>query len=123
MKVALDIAWDFYIDPPIDNPGKLHELGEKLMIELLKLEECNEGVTDAGTATDATQCVVTVELVVCGTGFAETLQKALDVVRTAIHTVGASTPDWPTADDIVPVHLRPGGMTATPIEARELEPA
>jgi hypothetical protein len=123
MNVALEIAWDFYLDPPYDNPDKLHALGEQLMVELLKLEGCNEGVSDAGTATDAERGVVTVELVVEGTGFGQTLQKTLDVVRTAIHAVGASTPEWPTAEDLARVHLRPGGMNATPVEARDLQPA
>lgn len=123
MKLALEIAWDFYLDPPYDNPEDLHKLGEQLMIELLKLEECNEGVSDAGTATDASRGVVTVELMVCGTGFATTLKKTLDVIRTAIHAVGGATTEWPTVDELVRVHLRPGEMTATPVEARDLQPA
>lgn len=123
MNVALEIAWDFYLDPPYDNPDDLHTLGESLMVELLKLEGCNEGVSDAGTATDAVRGVVSVELVVQGTGFEQTLQKTLDVVRTAIHAVGAATPDWPTAEELTRVHLRPGEMTATPVESRDLLPA
>lgn len=101
MKLAMQIAWEFYLDPPVDSTEEFHDIGERLMEELLKLEKCNDGVHDAAVSTEHDRGVVMVELLVLGDELVPTIQKALDVVRTAIHAVEGATPTWPTANELV----------------------
>lgn len=108
--IAIQVAWGFHLDPPIDNAEEFHDLGERLMVELLKLEECNGNVFDSTTSTDANAGTILVEVLVTGDEFVATMQMALDVIRTAIHATGGGTPGWPTAEDLVP-----GDFTAKPV--------
>lgn len=104
--LALQIAWEFSVDLPAEDPEALHSEGERLTEELLKLEECNHGdVRDPAVSTEADRNVVLVELVIIASDLPSGIQKALNVVRTAIHATGGSTPDWPTIDE-----LRPAGV-------------
>lgn len=119
MNVALNISWEFHIDESVEFPNELHDLGERVMQELLKLEDCNQGVHDSGTATDADRNVITIDLLVHGAGLEATLHKMLGVVRSALHGAGCATPEWPTAEEVA-VMLRPGEMTATPERVPEL---
>ncbi|MBC9001313.1 MULTISPECIES: hypothetical protein [Micromonospora] len=77
----------------------LHVEGERLMQALLDLEACNEDVSDAATATDATQGRVLVELLITADSEAEAVEKSLMITRTAIHAIGGATP-WEAADDL-----------------------
>lgn len=108
MDIALQIAWEFYLDPPVDSTEEFHNIGERLMTELLQLEKCNQGVHDSAVSTEHDRGVVLVELLVVGEDLVPTIQKALDVVRTAIHAVEGATPTWPTAHDLIPVEFRTG---------------
>lgn len=77
---------------------RLHFEGERLMAALLDLEACNEDVCDATTATDTTESMVLVELLVTAESEAEAVDKSLMFTRTAIHAIGGATP-WEAADD------------------------
>lgn len=71
---------------------QLHAQGERLMDALLDLEKCNDDVTDSTTSSDATRSTVLVEMLIAATGEAAAIDKAYTVTRTAIHTIGGSTP-------------------------------
>lgn len=120
MTFASQIAWEFRIDPPIQDVDKFHDLGEALMIELLKLEECNHDIVDPSVSTEHDRGMVLVELVALGDDLPSSVQKALDVTRTAIHAAGGGTPDWPTAEVLGISHrdvdFRAGAMTSTPVD-------
>ena len=76
-------------------PDELHTQGELLMGALLDLEGCNKDVKDPATSSDAEAGSVTVELAVAAASDADALACALNICRTAIHTIGGSTPNWP----------------------------
>lgn len=75
-------------------PAALHDLGERLMVELLKLELVNEDVADPSTSTEADRGMVIVEFDVRADGQAEAVATFNTIVRTAVHAVGVHTPDW-----------------------------
>lgn len=76
-------------------PEDLHTQGELLMGALLELEQCNKDMQDPATSSDAEDGRVTVELSVTAASDADALAGALNICRTAIHTIGGSTPHWP----------------------------
>lgn len=70
------------------------------MDELLQLEGCNSDFTDSSVSTDAAQNTITVELLILDTVDPTTaLQRALDLIRTAVHAAGGATPSWPVLSD------------------------
>jgi hypothetical protein len=117
MNVALQVAWEFYLDPPIESTEEFHDIGNRLMDELLILEECIDGVHDSTVSTEHDRGVVLVELLVRDAGFVAALEKTLAVVRTAIHAIGGATPDWPRADALMPlIEFTPGDIEAEPVD-------
>ena len=78
-------------------PEHLHDQAAQLMAALLDLEKCNDGMKDPATASDATSGEVTVEVCVAATSDLHALGLAQSLARTAIHTIGGSTPNWPPA--------------------------
>ena len=116
-RSALQVAWEFHLDPPERDAERFHAEGERLMGELLTLEECNPDVVDPAVSTEFDRNVVLVELVVVAGDLPAALDKALSVVRTAIHAIGGATPDWPSADAIVPdgLEFRSGALHTEPV--------
>lgn len=77
-------------------PARLHTVGEQLMEALLDLEECNDTLRDPATSSDSDISEVTIDLLVAAESDAEAVAAALNLCRTAIHAIGASTPNWPS---------------------------
>ncbi|GAA1580608.1 hypothetical protein [Actinoplanes couchii] len=77
-------------------PERLHKVGEQLMAALLDLEACNDGLRDPATSSDADLSEVTIDLLVAAESDTEAVGAALNLCRTAIHAIGASTPHWPS---------------------------
>ena len=97
--MRVHIAHEFAVRSPDGRrlPGEdLHKEGERLMEELLTLEEINEDVEDAATSTEADRGVVIVELLVTAGSAGDALTKFLTIARTAIHAIGGATPGWDT---------------------------
>jgi len=88
------------------SPNDLHAQGQRVMEELLKLEQCTDDFTDSGVSTDSSEMTVTVDLMVLGLTGPPALQRALDIVRTAAHAAGAATVNWPVAIDDEPGKVR-----------------
>ncbi|NUT31517.1 MAG: hypothetical protein HOV79_00430 [Hamadaea sp.] len=113
MGQTLYVEMIFNLDPPITDTEKFHSLGDQLMEELLKLEDCNDDVRDAAVSTSADSGQLEVELVIKDVPHAMAgAQKALDVIRSAMHGVGFGTHGWPSAEDLFPV-----SMQASPVGA------
>nr|GID86257.1 hypothetical protein Ade03nite_51810 [Actinoplanes derwentensis] len=75
---------------------RLHAVGEQLMEALLDLEGCNDGLKDPATSSDSDLSEVTIDLLVAAASDTEAVGVALNLCRTAIHAIGASTPNWPS---------------------------
>lgn len=74
---AADVEVDLEVE--VDDAEALHEFGERVMQELLKLEGVL-AVTDSSVGTDAAAGVVTISLRACGP---TPLREALAAVRVA----------------------------------------
>jgi hypothetical protein len=96
--------------PPEHDRETFHAHGERVMEELLKLEACNDDVTDAAVSTNSAESTIIIELAVLGLSGEAALKRALDIMRTAAHAAGAGTPGWPVLIDDDPAHV---SMTKT----------
>lgn len=74
---------------------ELHEIGDRLMEELLRLEQANECMSDSSTSTDAERNELEIDMTVSAETRGEALDLALMLCRTAAHADGAHTPNWP----------------------------
>lgn len=83
------------------NRGDFHAFGDRVMEELLALEACNQDVSDADVSTDAAGRTIEVGVLITSGDQVQAHARALDVIRTALHAVGAATPGWPTAGDVL----------------------
>ncbi|XRQ09505.1 hypothetical protein ACN3XK_00905 [Actinomadura welshii] len=84
----------------------VHAHGERVMEELLRLEDCNSDFTDSAVSTDAEASILRVELLILNTADpTAALARALDLIRTAAHAAGGATPSWPSVSDL-PVQVQ-----------------
>ncbi|MER7543086.1 hypothetical protein ABTW95_08785 [Spirillospora sp. NPDC127506] len=84
----------------------VHAHGERVMEELLRLEDCNSDFTDSAVSTNAETSTITVELLILNTADPTTaMGRALDLIRTAAHAAGGATPNWPTVSEM-PVQVQ-----------------
>lgn len=117
MKLHVELV--FNLDPPITDVEGFHAWGDRLMDELEKLEACNGDVLDPSVSTEADNGNMIVELLVTDATHALTAaQKALDVIRAAMHAAGFGTSGWPSADEMLPIAIE-----ASPVDTRALQPA
>jgi hypothetical protein len=77
-------------------PERLHAQGAELMAALLDLEKCNDNMQDPATSSDADASQITAEMLMEADDPFEAAKCALTLCRTAIHTIGGSTPNWPS---------------------------
>ena len=115
MTLAMHVVWKLYLDPTQEDAEAFHQIGARLMSELIPLEEINTDVVDPAVSTEADRGAVVVELIIRGDDFSAVLQQALDVIRTAVHAIGGGTAGWPTADELG-FEYRPGPLRADPID-------
>jgi hypothetical protein len=78
----------------------VHDHGQRVMEELLHLEDCNSDFTDSAVSTDAAANTIRIELLILHADPTTALKRALDLIRTAAHAAGGATPDWPTVSDL-----------------------
>ena len=116
-RSALHVAWEFHVEPKERDAERFHAEGERLMDELLKLEQCTPEMLDPAVSTEYDRDVVLVELVVVGKPYVGALDTALAVVRTAIHAIGGGTPDWPSPEAFVPdrMEFSAGALRSEPV--------
>lgn len=79
---------------------ELHAIGDRLMEELLRLEEINDRVRDSSTSTDADLNELEMDMVVTAESRGHALDLALTMCRTAAHADGAHTPNWPMVGSV-----------------------
>ena len=83
---------------PEHTAAMIHAHGESVMRELLELERLNRDFTDSTVSTDAAERSITVEILLLDeTDPPLVLRRGLDLIRTAIHAAGGSTPNWPVS--------------------------
>lgn len=111
----MHVVWELYLDPRQEDAQAFHHIGARLMSELIPLEEINTDLTDPAVSTEADHGAIVVELMIRGDDFAAVLQRALDIIRTAIHAIGGGTAGWPTADELG-FEYRPGPLRADPVD-------
>jgi hypothetical protein len=111
----MHVVWELYLDPRQEDTQAFHHIGARLMSELIPLEEINTDLTDPAVSTEADHGAIVVELMIRGDDFAAVLQRALDIIRTAIHAIGGGTAGWPTADELG-FEYRPGPLRADPVD-------
>ncbi len=77
---------------------EFHAEGERVMAELLKLED--SGFADAAVSTDHAGGTMTLEGLFQLEGDVDVMEKPLAIFRCALHATGGHTPDWPGGDDL-----------------------
>ncbi len=77
---------------------EFHAEGERVMDELLKLEDA--GFADAAVSTDYASATMTLEGLFQVEGDFDVMNKALAIFRCALHATGGHTPDWPSVGDL-----------------------
>jgi hypothetical protein len=96
--------------------GDVSEHVGRVMSELVTLADCNDHVSDPAVGLDAATGHVEVELVVDATSAGAAADFGFDVIRTAIHAAGGSTPGWGDVSERT-------GHIEYDIENVELQPA
>lgn len=96
-RTATCLSIQFRLDVSSDvGRDELHAHGDRVMDELLNLEQCNDDFTDSSVSTDAAAKTITIDLLVWDvTEPAAAIRRALDIIRPAVHAAGGSTPRWP----------------------------
>jgi hypothetical protein len=106
LMISLDLTYARGHGPVVDD----EEFFEQVMEHLIEL-----GVEDAGVGLDTGKRRVTITATAEGRDVGEAINAAIASIRTAVHTVGGATPDWPTFADA----LRFGSVTAVPVSERQ----
>lgn len=94
-RPAVQVSAEFAVQTDLDRDA-FHKHGELVMQELLKLESCNTDFTDSTVTTDVRDRHVTIDLYIFASANLDAIQRALDLIRTAVHAAGGITPAWPT---------------------------
>jgi hypothetical protein len=100
------ITWRFTVTVRGASASEIEDIldaqTDSLMDELLKLEVCNEQIHDPSVGAELATSTVEILLLV-DAPVDDAVKISRDVVRTAIHAAGGSTPKW---DDgaVVPAH-------------------
>ena len=100
-RVTTHCTWEFHISSTEPSTTVADEV-ERIMEHLLKLESSDDRLMDAAVGLDLDLMSVEISMSAEGATFEEGLAIALAAIRTAIHSAGGSTPDWPNFDDLLP---------------------
>ena len=93
-------TWEFALipsDDAADVPGDL----DRVMVELLSLEACTEGLADSAIGLDLSTMTAEISVCVEADSPEAAIAVAMGSIRTAIHAAGGSTAGWPTVSDVV----------------------
>ena len=99
--VTTHCTWEFHIASAEPSATVADEV-ERIMDHLLKLESSDGRLMDAAVGLDLELMTVEISMSAEGATFEEGLAIAMAAIRTAIHSAGGSTPDWPNFDDLLP---------------------
>ncbi|WP_147332128.1 hypothetical protein [Geodermatophilus marinus] len=115
---TINVGWEFTArdEATGDVPKNLTEEGHALMQALLSIEAANPAVKDSAVSIDTGEGLVTFELSATGAGLLGAIEVALSAIRSAIHTVGGATHDFPTAPEMMDgISFRAGHFEAEPV--------
>lgn len=100
------VTWRFTVTATgassADTERILDEHTDKLMDELLDLEECNTNMHDPSVGAELSTGTVDV-LMLVDAPVDDAVKISRDIIRTAIHAAGGWTPQWDD-DRAVPMH-------------------
>ncbi|MGK4592404.1 hypothetical protein [Amycolatopsis sp. w19] len=99
MAVTVHAHWVFIAD----GDGDLFDYCDKVMRALLEQERCLEGIA---VSADGGRAVMEIEADVSGDDRSHAIAKAHAAVRSALHSVGIGTPDWPTHGEAMSMVLK-----------------
>lgn len=95
-KTGVMVVVDIHVDTDVPVPAEqFHANARALMDELMELDGCNPDIADPTVSSDAAEAVLRAEILVFTDDALEATQKAMTVLQTALHAVGASTVNWP----------------------------
>ncbi len=77
---------------------EFHKRATELMDQLMSQEETDDLIADSTVSSDAGEYAVTVELLIFKPDPIACVHHASSFIRTALHTLGATTAGWPDAD-------------------------
>ncbi|MFD5249016.1 hypothetical protein ACFWIW_31040 [Amycolatopsis sp. NPDC058340] len=102
MGVTVHAHWVFIAD----GDGDLFGYCDKVMRALLEQERCLDGFVDSAVSADGGRAVMEIEADVSGDDLSHAIAKAHAAVRSALHSVGIGTPDWPTHGEAMSMVLK-----------------
>ncbi|MFV2196516.1 hypothetical protein [Nocardiopsis sp. LOL_012] len=92
VMVTVDIHVNTMSPVPVE---QFHQRATKLMDELMALNECNPDISDPTVSSDAERSILSVEILVGTADQLKAVNKAFEVLHTALHAAGAKTTGWP----------------------------
>jgi hypothetical protein len=101
MSDLVQVEQDFTV-PHHSASVDLHQRGEAVMAELVKLSESDCGVIlDSAVSVDSGRNTVQLTVTVSAEELGEGVVQAITAMRTAIHAAGGATPEWPHNDELL----------------------
>ena len=97
MGVDMFIHWTFLVE----GSGDLFEWADTVTQALLDQGQCTPQVLDSAVSADRDKSTIEVEVTVRADLEHEAIAVGHAAVRSAIHAVGGSTPDWPSHDEVM----------------------
>jgi hypothetical protein len=113
MSLAMHVVWDFTFEPRPSDVEQLHDTGARLRHELRKLARRHADVVGPTVSTEARRGAIVVELVATGPDDNSALQRALDVVRAAIHAMRDAVPGPAEVGRALALEFRTGTVIAS----------
>lgn len=104
MPVDMFIHWTFVVE----GSGDLFAWADAVTEALLAHERCTAEVLDSAVSADRGERTIEIEVTVRAGSEYEAITVGHAAVRSAIHAVGGSTPDWPSHVEVV--SLLPTGL-------------
>lgn len=93
-------TWEFTLIPngPIEAiPADV----DRVMVELLALEACTDGLADSAIGLDLEELSAEISVSVDAESPEAAISTAMGAIRTAIHAAGGSTAGWPLVSEVV----------------------
>lgn len=113
MTVAIFIHWRFTVQGHVD----LFAHADAVTKALLEQERCTPEVMDSAVSADRSGRIMEIEVTVQAASEHEAIAIGQAAIRSAIHTAGGSTAQWPSHDEVVsllPTDLQTTRLTSAP---------
>jgi hypothetical protein len=102
-QVMVHSHWVFIA---VDLGHDLFAFCDKLMQALLDQERCDKSFSDSAVSADAGHHQIEIEANATGNTLSDAIATAQSALRSALHSLGVGTPDWPTHDEAMSMVLK-----------------